>query len=421
MSSQNSGTAAQNILSSLVVFVIAVPLSLGIALASGMPATSALVAAAIGGIVVGLLSGAPLVVSGPAAGLSALVMTYVQQFGVAAVYRITVMMGLAQLLFGIFKLGRFINKIPKPILEGVLSAIGVTILLGQLHILMGRTIPGGPIKNIAMIPHSLMATFQTDGTGSVAALLLGLLALGIQIGWPKLGPKFKKMPAALPACIAVTLLSLAFVVPRVEIQGILGHVGHEWSLAFSAETWMGWTAWLGAVVGLSVVASAETLLTARAIQVVADSRKISSSTKLEKELIAQGAGNFICGLLGGMPLTGVMVRSAANVDSGATTRLSTILHGAWVLLFVSLFPVVLEKIPLAVLASILVLTGFRLLNLKGIIQSLKQRHEYAIFWPLTAMVILCTDLLKGLAIALVLYLVCFMVKKPNKDSVASHS
>lgn len=415
--SHPTSSTLQNVLSSLVVFVIAVPLSLGIALASGMPPTSALIAAVVGGMIIGLLSGAPLVVSGPAAGLSALVLNYVQQYGVSSLYRITALVGIVQLLFGLFKLGKLINKIPKPVLEGVLSAIGLVILLGQLHVLLGHKMPGGPIVNITSFPSGVLDSLGNVPKGSLPAFLLGLLALAIQLGWGpyvtrvKGFPAIRSIPAALPATIIATVVSLSFEIPRVHIEAIVGHAMTEWSHALDLSTWEHWMSWLGPVFGLALVASAETLLTARALQIVADQRGLKTSTHLEKELIAQGCGNFISGLFGGMPMTGVMVRSAANVSAGATTRLSTILHGFWVLVFVSLCPLILEKIPLSVLASILVITGIRLLNVQGLIKEIKEKHEGIWLWPVTTVAILFTDLLKGLGVGLACYLITLLWSK----------
>jgi MFS superfamily sulfate permease-like transporter len=265
----------QNILSSLVVFVIAVPLSLGIALGSGMPPTSALVGAVAGGIIIGILSGAPLVVSGPAAGLSALVLTYVQQFGVGAIYRITILLGFAQILFGLFRLGKIINKIPKPVLEGVLSAIGLVILLGQLHVLMGQKMPGSPTANVLGVPASFVGSITNQPTGSLPAFLFGGAALLIQLFWGRLFPRLRGIPAALPACLVVTLVSLPFDgVPRVHIDSILQHMANESASMWVLSSWADWKLWLGAVVGLSVVASAESLLTARAIQIVAQNKNL---------------------------------------------------------------------------------------------------------------------------------------------------
>jgi MFS superfamily sulfate permease-like transporter len=407
----NFHSYAKDLLSSFVVFIIAVPLSLGIALASGMPTTSALVAAAVGGILVGLLSGAPMVVSGPAAGLSAMVLGFVATFGIEAVYRITVLVGIFQLLFGVFRLGKLIDRIPKVVLEGVLTAIGLIILVGQLHIWMGGTVPGDPLTNILALPRALMAALTTGAWYVRPAFVAGIVAMATQLVFPKIIGKHSWIPAALPACFLGTLVALGSEVPRVQMSPIGLHVSTAFGNIVNAETWNHLTFWLGPALGLAVVASAETLLTARAIQLIAEKRLPSVRTQPNRELFAQGVGNITAGLLGGMPLTGVMVRSAANLEAGAVSRYSTVLHGFWVLLCVSLFPFVMEAIPLSVLASILVVTGYRLINPAGIYHAIKFDGPTAWFWPGTALFIFATDLLMGFGLSLALYLIYFLVRK----------
>jgi len=411
LTSGEKSTFGKDLLASLVVFIIAVPLSLGIALASGMPATSALVAAAVGGLLVGLLSGAPLVVSGPAAGLSAMVLGFVAKFGVEAIYRITVIVGVIQLLFGLFRLGKLINRIPKVVLEGVLTAIGLIILIGQLHIWMGGKIPGSPMTNIVALPHTLMAALTTGAWGIRPAFVAGISAMAVQLAFPKFFPKYKWLPAALPACLVGTLVAVAWDVPRIEMAPIGSHVSGVLGHILSGESWAGVMQWLGPAFGLALVASAETLLTARAIQIVAEKTIPTMQTHVDKELIAQGIGNLTSGFLGGMPLTGVMVRSAANLEAGAGTRYSTMLHGFWVLASVSLFPFVMEKIPLSVLASILVVTGYRLMNPAGIRRAIRKDGPEAWFWPGTAVLIFATDLLMGFGIALAVYVGYYFATK----------
>jgi carbonic anhydrase len=403
-----------DLMASAVVFIIAIPLSLGIASASGVTATSALISAVIGGIIVGLLSGAPLVVSGPAAGLSSIVLAYTLQYGVQAIALITVLAGACQLIFGGLRMGRLIAMIPKPVLEGTLSAIGLTILLGQIHVLAGQQIPGGPIASFLELGSTFRKAFASSASSGFIlplALTCGVAGLALQILWPRFFSKATWIPAALPATLLVTLGAwiLGWEMPRVELAAIGPH------LKEALENSLNWPQFFApsqevflAALGLAVVASAESLLTARAIDLLAQKRTIQMGTDLNRELLAQGAGNCIAGFLGGIPMTGVMVRSAANLAAGAKTRLATVLHGLLIALSVLFFAPLMETIPLAVLASILVLTGIKLLNLPAMIRELKTHPKEAWLWPFTASSIIFTDLLKGLIIGIlggcVLYL-----------------
>jgi carbonic anhydrase len=387
----------KDILAGFVVFIIAVPLSLGIALASQMPPVSALVAAVIGGLIVGAISGAPLVVSGPAAGLSAMVMGYVQEYGLSGMYQITILCGVIQILLSLGRLGRFIALIPNPILEGVLSAIGFTILLGQLHILLGQEIPGKTFVNILAIPHSI-----SQASSYLPPFLCGLLALGIQLLWPRLFPSLRWFPGALPAVLLGTLAAMSFPMARVELGDIFSHMQdgissfsltNQWGLLFIPAF------------GMALVASAESLLTARAIQVLADKKKLPYRTHMDQELLAQGLGNLCSGVCGGMPITGVMVRSAANIESGALTRVSTLVHGGLIILAAVFVPHFFKMIPLSVLASILVLIGWRLLNLFELIHILRNSPKTIYLWPLTSLAILATDFLNGFLFAIGFWLV----------------
>jgi carbonic anhydrase len=410
-----------DLLAGVVVFIVAVPLSLGIALASGMPPVAALIAAIIGGVVVGAVSGAPIVVSGPAAGLSALVLGYVNQYGIATVYLITILAGLLQLVFGLLRIGRYISRIPKAILEGVLSAIGLTILLSQLHVLMGQPIPGGAVANILAIPRSLAASVSPSFPGIFApALICGLLAVATQLLWPKLFKKMKWFPAALPATLVGTVSVMNFDVPRVQLSPMLSHLSSAMERLTSLDVFNGWAAALVPAIGLAIVASAESLLTARAIDILQTSRRGSSHTNLEKELLAHGMGNVLSGALGGMPMTGVMVRSAANFEAGAQSRVATISHGLFIGFCVLLLPQTLEKIPLAALASVLVVIGWRLLNIPTLAKEIQHSFRTAYLWPLTTIAILGTDLLKGFAFGIAVWLASAVIAR-SLDQIRSKS
>lgn len=386
----------EDFLASLIVFIVALPLSLGISMASGMSAESGLITAIIGGMVCGLLSGAPMVVSGPAAGLAAFVFQLVQEHGIKGLAIITVVAGLIQILMGAFRMGKLFTYVPKAVLEGMLSVIGFIIASLQLHVLMGSPLPKSPIQAFTNMPETLRNIY-------IPILICGLVALIIQIYWGKVFKKLSWIPGALPAVIIVTALSLIWEMPRVQFGNFIsGIIESMDSLSFSSIFQSGFWGLLLAALGLAVVASAETLLTAIAVDGLAsknDSKHIKSN--LNQELLAQGVSNSLSGWLGGLPMTGVIVRSAVNVNAGAKTKWSTILHGLWIGLFVIFLPGVLQLIPLTALAAVLVITGVRLLNVKEFIHVIRKSRRQGFVWATTFCAIFLTDLLTGLIIGLV--------------------
>lgn len=393
--------APQDWVASLVVFIIAVPLSLGIALASGASPGSGLIAGVVGGIVAGLLAGAPLSVTGPAAGLTAIVFQLVQEYGIQGLAVITVLAGALQLVMGIAKTGKFFTWIPTLVLEGVLSAIGVIIVLGQLHVLMGATIPKSPVLSLLGLPESLGGVLGGSLLGFTPVFVCGVLGILFQLLWNKKAPaKIKWMPAALPAVVILTLFSLAWEMPRVALAPF-GEVIEQSTTWFFAGEWLPEISkYFVPAVGLAIVASAESLLTARAIDILISNRPGFTPSNLNRELIAQGGANLFSGMVGGLPMTGVMVRSAANVNSGGQTRWATILHGVWIAAFVVLAPGLLMKIPLSVLAAILILTGVKLINLKHFLHTFREHAVSGWIWFGTTLAVFATDLLKGLIIGI---------------------
>lgn len=400
MTSLLSAVSRRDLVASLGVFVIAVPLSLGIALASGAPASAAIITAIVGGIVVGLMAGAPLVVSGPAAGLAALTFHYIQQFGLRGLAFITIGAGLVQIALGAMRLGKIFTFVPKSVLAGMLAAIGAIILVGQIHVLLGRSVPSSVAQALLEFP-AAVAALMTDSRLLIIAGL-GLLAIVVQLVWPKLGRRVQWLPGALPAVALATLLALSFDVPRVALVSITEDIARavsHWSL--SSLSWVQLPHFLVPAIALALVASAETLLTARAVDELAADRGLKlPKASLDRELIAQGVGNTTAGALGGLPMTGVIVRSAANINFGATSRWSAVLHGVWIVLAVAAFPHAMAAIPLTALAAVLVVTGFKLVNLPQVVATFKGSRYDGFLWATTFTAILSTDLLRGLGIAL---------------------
>jgi carbonic anhydrase len=375
----------RDLAASLVVFLVAVPLSMGIALASGAPIMSGLIAAAVGGILVGALSGAPLQVSGPAAGLAVMVFGYVQQLGLPALGAVVVAAGVFQILLGSAKVARTAMAISPAVIHGMLAGIGIQIALAQLHVVLGGSPESSALKNVAALPAQIRSLHGP-------ATLLGLLTIGIVILWPLIpSKKIKVVPAQLIAVLAATLIAvfIGFDVPRVSIPS---NVASAFALPTIPMDKIGPMAL--AAVTLAIVASAESLLSA----VATDNLHNGPRANLDKELIAQGTGNVVSGLIGGLPITGVIVRSTANISSGARTRLSAILHGVWVALAVGIFGTLLGKIPLAALAGLLVVVGVKLVNVNHIRELVKHKEGFVYFATVAGVVGI--NLLAGIGIGI---------------------
>lgn len=377
----------QDVLASFVVFLVAVPLSLGIALASGAPIMAGMIAAAVGGIVVGLAGGAPLQVSGPAAGLTVLVYGVVQQFPWPVVCLITVLAGLIQLAFGFFKVARVALAITPAVVHGMLAGIGVTIALAQLHVVMGGKPESHALENLKQLPAQMAEMNQPS-------VILGVVTIAILLAWQYVPKALKAVPGALVAITVATLASLALKmeVKRVDLpENLLS--GFTLPQMPRADLW---GAVMVSALTIAIVASVESLLSA----VATDRLHTGPRANLDREMIGQGLGNTISGMLGGLPVTGVIVRSSANINSGAKTKLSAILHGVWVVFFVALLGSLIEKIPLSALAGLLVFVGVRLVSMEHIRDLIKHR-ELPVYLA-TAVGVVGKDLLVGVAVGLVL-------------------
>ncbi|GGB99514.1 sulfate transporter family protein [Novosphingobium endophyticum] len=389
---------------SIVVFLVAMPLCMGIAIASGVPPERGLVTGIIGGLVVGLFAGSPLQVSGPAAGLAVIVFEFVREHGLEVLGPVLLLAGVLQLAAGALKLGGLFRAISPAVVHGMLAGIGALIVIGQFHILFDEKPLSSGLENIAMMPARFIGLDPFDLSGTELALALGVLTIAVMLGWEKLRPKSMALvPGALLGVVAATMIawSLSLGVARIDVPASI-------SAAFVLPTSVGWFAPLAspalimAAVAIAFIASAETLLSAAAVDRMHDGVR----TEYNKELRAQGIGNFLCGLFGALPMTGVIVRSSANVQAGAKTRLSTILHGAWILGFVALLPWLLAEVPMAALGGVLVVTGWRLVSLKHV-RHLLEAHGYlpAAIWATTFVLVIATDLLTGVLVGLALSLV----------------
>lgn len=400
-----SSTLGADLLASVVVFLVALPLCMGIAIASNMPPSAGLITGIVGGIVVGFLAGSPLQVSGPAAGLAVLVWQLVEKFGIEMIGVIVFFAGLIQLTAGVLKLGQWFRAVSPAVIHGMLAGIGVLILVGQFHVMFDGKPLGTGIQNLLGIPKAIGDAIAA-GDSRLTAGMLGIATIASIFGWATFAPKsLKAIPAplvgvalAMAAAATLGLNGIKYVdVPDNLFAGLLsGEVFPTFEkLARILEP-----AVLIGAISVAFIASAETLLCATAV----DAMHSGERTKYDRELSAQGVGNTICGLFGALPMTGVIVRSGANVEAGAKTRASAILHGIWLLLFVAMIPWTLRYIPMAALAAVLVFTGYKLAYPKIVPALMKYGKAEVFIYAVTIAMIVSTDLLKGVVTGLVLSL-----------------
>ena len=383
---------------SVVVFLLAVPLSLGVALATGAPLQAGLVAAAVGGIVAGLLGGAPLQVTGAATGLLVVTADLVQRYGWRATCAITVLAGLAQLALGALRVARAALAVSPAIVHGMLAGIGVTIAVGQLHVVLGGSPDGSAVDNMAALPGQLAQPHTT-------ALLIGAVAVAVLVGWPRLpgraGRRARLLPAPLVAVLAATAVSAGASVPRVTLP--------SWRPPESPVLPGGSLAALvTAVLTVALVASMESLLSAVAVDRLAAEHPGTSPQRprLNRELAGQGLANVVSGLLGGLPVSGGAIRGSANVRAGATSRRATVLHGVWVLLCAGLLAGVLELIPLAALAALVLVVGVRMVSFAHL-RHVQRHREFPVYAATLGAVVLfgvLPGILAGIAVGVFLAL-----------------
>ncbi|MFI1047441.1 SulP family inorganic anion transporter [Streptomyces griseoruber] len=384
---------ATEITASLVVFLVALPLCIGVAVASGVPAELGIISGVIGGLVVGAARGSTLQVSGPAAGLAALVAETVLEHGVAMLGVIVLFSGLLQIVLGLVKLGRFFQAISLAVVQGMLAGIGLPLMFSQAYPAMDAKAPGTPIENMAGIPGLLADTFA-DPQALIAAGL-GVVTVVLSILWKKAPGPVKRIPAALVAVgIGIAVAAIPGVgIRTLQVGNLLASVDVPGPEQFAGLADAGI---ITAILTFTVIASAESLFTAAAVDRMHDGPR----TRYNPELIAQGAGNTVAGLLGALPVTAVVARSSANVQAGAKTRLSRTLHGLWLLAFALLLPQVLALIPISVLAGVLIHSGWKLFAPEEFPKMWRQdRGEFAVM-TVTTVVIVATALLEGVLIGL---------------------
>ncbi len=412
-----------DLLSGFLVFLIALPLCLGISMASGFPPSAGIITAIIGGLVVSRCSGSFITINGPAAGLIVVVLDAVQSLGdgdAMAGYRYTlaaiVVASVIQILMGVFKAGRLSSFFPASVVHGMLAAIGIIIMAKQIHVVLGVTPEKGSLfSTIGQIPNSFMNL-------NPEIAIIGGMGLTILIIWSQLKNKFLKM---IPAPLIVVLVGIGFgaffdlnhehlylflpdahflarheetVGPRflVAISDNFASSFHfpDFSKIATSEFWE-------AVIAIALVGSLESLLSAMAVDKLDPYQRHSN---LNKDLTAVGVGNLVAGSIGGLPMIAEIVRSSANVNNGAKTSWANFFHGAFLLLFVVFFPRLIHSIPLAALASLLVFTGFRLASPREFANVMGIGKEQLFIFVVTIISVIATDLLIGVAIGIVVKL-----------------
>ncbi|MFE1982289.1 bifunctional SulP family inorganic anion transporter/carbonic anhydrase [Streptomyces mirabilis] len=384
--------AGADLSASIAVFLIALPLSLGIALATGAPLQSGLVAAAVGGIVAARLGGSPLQVSGPAAGLTVVTAELIHHYGWRATCAITVLAGVAQLGLGCLRVARTALAVSPAIVHGMLAGIGVTIAVAQLHIVLGGTPQSSVLDNLRALPAQLVHVHP-------AAVSMSVLTLTLLFAWPRIpgrvGHVLRTVPAALVAVAGATLTAslTGLVLPKVDLPSWSSH-----ALAGLPEgPVLGIAA---AVLTVTLVCSVQSLLGAVAVDKLVARRPAQQTrvgrSDLNRELLGQGAANVISGALGGLPVAGVAVRSSANVQAGAVSRNSTMLHGVFVVVAALLMVPILELIPLASLAALVMAVGIQMVSLHHI--RTVTRHREVLVYVVTTLGVVCLGVLEGVVL-----------------------
>ncbi|MDN3587245.1 SulP family inorganic anion transporter [Pedobacter aquatilis] len=393
--------------SSIVVFLVALPLCLGIALASGAPLFAGLITGIIGGIVVASCSGSQLSVSGPAAGLTVIVLGAITSLGSYPTFLLAVVLaGVFQVILGFIKAGTIGNYFPSSVIEGMLAAIGLILILKQLPHALGVDTDFSGDEGFFQQDHenTFSAISAALGHFSLAAVVISVLSILILIFWPKV-----RQLAIIPAPLIVVIIG---------IVGTLIFAGTNTPLRADQMVKIPVVSGLDGLIGLfrmpdfaqlanknvyivaltiAVVASLETLLSIEAVDKIDPIKRV---TPTNRELIAQGIGNITSGMIGGLPMTSVIVRSSANVNAGGRTKMSAIFHGTWLLLSLLFIPQVINMIPLSCLAAILLVTGYKLTRIGLFKHMYHKGWDQFIPFVVTILAVLFTDLLKGVAVGM---------------------
>ncbi|WP_226645801.1 SulP family inorganic anion transporter [Microbulbifer variabilis] len=408
--------------SGFLVFLIALPLCLGIAMASGFPAVAGILTAVVGGILSTFIGGAKLTIKGPAAGLIVIAIGAVMELGQGDMqlgYERTLAVGVVaaaiQIGFAFLRAATIGIVMSPSVVHGMLAAIGVIIIAKQAHVMLGVTpVAKEPLELLAEIPHSVMH-------GNPEIMLLGLLSLALMVILQRMRFAWlRALPAPIMVLLITVPLALALNLSQSHNYEFLHHTYEigpdylvqlpgslldvitfpEFSVVFSAASWK-------YVIMFALIGTIESILSVLAVDSMDPQRE---SSRLNSDLFATGIGNLLCAFIGGLPMISEIVRSKANVDAGAQTRWSNFFHGVFLLIFVAAAPALLSKIPLAVLAAMLVFTGARLASLQQLFHARKIGVDQLLLFSTTLVVTLATDLLTGVATGLVLKIVLHLLR-----------
>ncbi|MBC6699241.1 SulP family inorganic anion transporter [Hymenobacter puniceus] len=412
----------------LVVFLVALPLCLGISLASGAPLLAGIITGIVGGVIVSWLSGSQLSVSGPAAGLTAIMLAALQTLGsFEAVLAATVVAGVIQVIMGVVRAGIIGLYFPASVIRGMLAAIGLILILKQIPHLLGAD--ADYFEDMTFLQFdgqntftALVGALKSFGWGSA---LIGLVSLGVLVLWENVLAKRIAALRRVPSALVVVMLSIALsslldiALPVIKVRPEhlvqLPNVG-SWSDFVGIFTFPDWSAFskpgfVTVTFTIAIVASLESLLSVEAVDKLDPHKR---STPTNRELMAQGAGNIISGLIGGLPMTAVIVRSSANINAGGQTRMSAFIHALLLLVSLLFMETILNKIPLSALAAVLLVVGYKLT--KPALYRTQWKLGWQQFLPfiITVVAILFTDLLKGVTIGLVVGI--FYILKTHYES-----
>ena len=407
----------------LTVFLVALPLCLGVALASGAPLYSGILSGIIGGIVVSVISGSQLAVSGPAAGLTTLVSASIISLGNFETFLLAVIIaGLFQILIGVLKLGVFASYFPSSVIKGMMAAIGIILISKQIPLALGYHQPDFWTSGFIQIFTSKnflgnLAEFNSNITRSAVLISAISLAILIFLKQPK-NKKFNIIPASLVVVIfgivinyLLTYFGSSYALKTNQLVSIPSNIFAEIKFPDFSKILSNSEIWKDGIL-IGILATLETLLCIEAMDKLDKHNRI---TPVNRELIAQGVGNFLCGILGAIPLTAVVVRGSANIQAGAKTKVSSFVHGVFLLLSVLLIPFLINLIPYASLSAILILTGFGLTKLKIYKSLFKLGLKQFIPFISTIIIILVTDLLIGVSIGLLIS-VYYIIKENFKEN-----
>jgi MFS superfamily sulfate permease-like transporter len=410
----------------LVVFLVALPLCLGIALASGAPLFSGLITGIVGGIVVGFLSGSHLSVSGPAAGLTVIVLTAITTLGSYNTFLLAVVIaGVLQILFGIIKVGSLSNLFPSSVIKGMLAAIGIILILKQIPHAFGydEDYVGDFSFEQVNKENTFSQILNLLSKSHQGAIIISVVSIFILIIWEK---RFMKKLNAIPGPLVVVIVGIilnTLIFSNHSIYGLSGNhlvnipvinnadeflnlfILPDFSQIFNKQIYV-------VAATIAIIASIETLLSTEAVDKLDPKKRI---TPPNRELLAQGTGNLISGLLGGIPMTAVIVRGSANVNAGAKTKMSAVYHGLLLLFSFLLIPITINKIPLSALAAILLMTGIKLNKISLYKEMYKAGKDRFASFIITILAIIFTDLLIGIGVGMAISILMLLRKNMQNN------